>query len=69
LHSRLKPLVERSGRREKGQAPSQDTGWIVLVVMRACACINFSVKEKDEASPAAGLRAGSLNGFLPSFAV
>src|ERR1051325_5305160 len=43
------PLISRSGRRERGQAPSQDTGLVVLV--RSRSRDHFSVKEKDEASP------------------
>jgi len=39
----------KSGRRERGQAPSQDTGLIVLVAI-AHRAISFSVKEKDETS-------------------
>src|SRR5688572_30338998 len=35
-----------SGRRERGQAPSQDTGLIVLVAIASA--VDFSVKEKDE---------------------
>ena len=46
------PLVihqDREGGSEV-QAPSQDIGLVVLVVIPRCG-INFSVKEKDEASP------------------
>ena len=61
---------QEPGRPEQGHAPSQDTGWIVLVVVRSGSAgvqlgrINFSVKEKDEASPVRLSRAGFV---MPSF--
>ena len=56
LQAPTMPLIERLGRRGRGQTRSQDIGLAVLVegvlVRQALACLsetpNFSVKEKDE---------------------
>jgi tartrate dehydratase alpha subunit/fumarate hydratase class I-like protein len=56
--------------REGGKAVrgrSQDTGLAVLVWSRKCG-INFSVKEKDEASLSNGFRQDSLDAFILRFA-
>lgn len=61
------PLLARAGRRERGQARSQDTGLIVLVVA-PLAGADFSDKEKDEASPRNCLPRDSSDAFIPRFA-
>ena len=59
------PLVyRRPGRRERGQARSQDTGLVVLVVAPRHCGANFSVKEKDEASLPRVCARDSLNAFI-----
>ena len=59
----LATSAKAPGRRERGQAPSQDTGLIVLVAIASA--IGFSVKEKDETShPTVS---GGLT-FIPCFA-
>jgi hypothetical protein len=71
-----KPLSALKGEREGGarsEARSQDTGLAALVVIIGSgsstrpARINFSVKEKDETSPAEPFSAASLNTFILRF--
>jgi len=62
---------ERLGRRERGQARSQDIGLAVLVrPFRALVVPSgrFSAKEKDEASPLNRFQGNVLNAFIRPFA-
>jgi hypothetical protein len=55
------------GRRERGQARSQDIGLPVLVLVPPCG-INFSVKRRMRPARRIVFRRGSLNAFIPRLA-
>ena len=62
------PLVsEGLGRRERGWQPEvRIPGWLRSSRLRPCGA-DFSVKEKDEASPANGFRGKPLDAFIHCF--
>jgi hypothetical protein len=61
------PLASRSGRRERGFQPEvRIPVWLCSSRFRPCG-INFSVKEKDEASLFRECGTGSVNAFILRF--